>query len=58
VRVKNLAQSTYVTLFASEMQSDMVEELVEDMVVSQEMHDIDLELEKLLRGPSDKEGRE
>lgn len=55
-RVKNLAQSTYITLFASEMEYEMVDELVHDMVVSQEMHGIDEELENLLRDEDDNEG--
>ena len=54
--VKNLAQSTYVTLFASEMEYEDVDELVHDMVVSQEMFNIDAELEKLLRTKDDNEG--
>ena len=55
-KIRNLAQSTYITLFAAEMEYEGVGELVEDMVVSQEMHNLDEELEKLLRGPSDDEG--
>ena len=55
-QVKKVVQSTYLTLFAAEMEYDGVDGLVEDMVVSQEMHDIDLQLEELLRGPSDDEG--
>lgn len=55
-RIEKLAQSTYITLFASEMQYEDVEELVQDMVVSQEMHDIDSELEQLLRNKDDNEG--
>jgi uncharacterized protein YjaG (DUF416 family) len=57
-KIKKLAQSTYITLFAAEMEYESVGELVEDMVVSQEMQDIDLELERLLRGPNDYEGGE
>ena len=55
-RVKMLAQSTYITLFASEMQSEMVEELIHDMVVSQEVYDLDKQLEDLLRNKDDNEG--
>ena len=54
-KIKMIAQSTYITLFAAEMDYDGVDELVEDMVVSQEMHNLDEELEKLLRGPDDNE---
>ena len=55
-RIKNLAQSTYITLFAAEQQYEEVDELIHDMVVSQEMYNLDEELDKLLRGPSDNEG--
>jgi hypothetical protein len=54
-KIRNLAQSTYITLFAAEMEYEGVGELVEDMVVSQEMSGLDLELEKLLR-TDDNEG--
>lgn len=54
-KIRNLAQSTYITLFAAEMEYEGVGELVEDMVVSQEMSNIDIELEKLLR-TDDNEG--
>lgn len=56
-KIRDLAQSTYVTLFAAEMEYDGVEELVEDLVVSQAMSGLDLELEKLLR-TDDNEGGE
>lgn len=56
-KIRDLAQSTYVTLFAAEMEYDGVEELVEDLVVSQAMSGLDLELEKLLRN-NDNEGGE
>jgi uncharacterized protein YjaG (DUF416 family) len=55
-KIKKIAQSAYITLFAAEMQYEAVGELVEDMVVSQEMHNLDEELEDLLRGPDDNEG--
>lgn len=54
-KVRLITQSTYITLFAAEMGHDGVDELVEDMVVSQEMYNLDEELEKLLRGPDDNE---
>ena len=55
-KIRNLAQSTYITLFASEMEYEQLDELIHDMVVSQEMYNLDEELENLLRGPSDDEG--
>ena len=55
-RVQSMVQSTYITLFAAEMEYDKVDEMVEDMVVSQEMHNLDEELEKLLRTTDDNEG--
>jgi len=48
-KIRNLAQSAYITLFAAEFEYDGVGELVEDMVVSQAMSGLDSELEKLLR---------
>lgn len=47
--IRNLAQSTYITLFAAEMEYEGVGELVEDMVVSQAMTGLDDILEELLR---------
>jgi hypothetical protein len=55
-KIRNLAQSTYITLFAAEFEYEGVGELVEDMVVSQEMSGLDLELEKLLRTDDNKGG--
>jgi hypothetical protein len=55
-KIRNLAQSTYITLFAAEMEYEGVGELVEDMVVSQEMSNIDIELEKLLRTDDNESG--
>ena len=56
VRIQNLAQSTYITLFASEMQYEDVDELIHDMVVSQEMYNFDEELKELLKDTDDNEG--
>lgn len=55
-KIRNLAQSTYITLFAAEMEYEGVGELVEDMVVSQAMSGLDLELEKLLRNNNEERG--
>ena len=56
-QIELIAQSTYVTLFASEMGYDLVDDLVEDMVVKSALVDFDSELKKLLeRDTNDKEG--
>jgi hypothetical protein len=55
-KIALISQSTYVTLFASEMGFDMVDELVEDMVVKSELQNFDDELKKLLAKDNDGEG--
>jgi putative alpha-1,2-mannosidase len=56
-QIELIAQSTYVTLFASEMGYDLVDDLVEDMVVKSALVDFDSELKKLLeRDTNDTEG--
>jgi hypothetical protein len=55
-KIALISQSTYVTLFASEMGYDMVDELVEDMVVKSELQNLDEELRKLLTKDNDGEG--
>ncbi len=55
-KIALITQSTYVTLFASEMGYDMVDELVEDMVVKTELQNFDEELKKLLTKDDDGEG--
>jgi hypothetical protein len=58
-QIKLITQSTYVTLFASEMGYDLVDELVEDMVVKSALQDFDRDLQELLaEEPKDDEGRE
>lgn len=47
--IKDITQSTYMTLFAAEADSEMLGEMVEDMVVSTQMMDLDDELRKLLK---------
>lgn len=47
-RIKEIAESSFVTLFAAEIDSEELEEMIEDMVVSSEMIDFDLSLKKLL----------
>ena len=58
-QIKLITQSTYVTLFASEMGYDLVDELVEDMVVKSALQDFDRDLQELLaEEPRDDKGRE
>lgn len=47
--IQEITQSTYMTLFAAEADSEILGEMVEDMVVSTQMMDIDDELRKLLK---------
>lgn len=55
-QIRLITQSTYVTLFASEMGYDLVDELVEDMVVKSALADFDKDLAKLLdKDPNDNE---
>lgn len=54
-QVKLISQSTYVTLFASEMGYDLVDELVEDMVVKSALVDFDEQLKQLLKKESNDE---
>jgi hypothetical protein len=55
-KIALITQSTYVTLFASEMGYDMVDELVENMIVKSELQNFDEELRKLLTKDGDGEG--
>jgi len=55
-QIRLITQSTYVTLFASEMGYDLVDKLVEDMVVKSALADFDKDLAKLLdKDPNDNE---
>ena len=57
-QIKTITQSTYVTLFASEMGYDLVDELVEDVIVKVAFQDFDRDLQQLLaEEPDDNEGR-
>ena len=47
-QIRQISQSSYVTLFAAEVQSEDLEELIEDMVVASEMMRFDLSLKQLL----------
>lgn len=47
-QIRQIAESSYVTLFAAELQSEDLEELIEDMVVTSEMMRFDLSLKELL----------
>lgn len=47
-QIRQIAQSTYVTLFAAEVEHTHLEDLIEDMVVQSEMMRFDLSLKELL----------
>lgn len=47
-QIKDITQSTYMTLFSAEVTPDVVGSMVEDMVVASQMMDIDDDLKKLL----------
>ena len=56
-QIELITQSTYTTLFASEMGYDLVDELVEDMVVKSALQDFDKDLARLLeQEPDEREG--
>lgn len=47
-QIKDITQSTYMTLFAAEIRPEVIGRMVEDMVVASQMMDIDDDLKKLL----------
>lgn len=49
-KIKLVSQSTYMTLFASELGGKLAEEVVEDMIVKAEMQDFEEQLNKMLKG--------
>lgn len=53
--IEPLVQSTYVTLFASELGYEPIANLIEDMVVNTELHNFDERLTELLRNGDDKD---
>ena len=56
-QVRQIVQSTYVTLFAAEVGSPAFEEMIEDLIVSNEMMEFDDSLKQLLEErPNDNEG--
>ena len=57
--IRQITQSTYVTLFAAESGSEALEEIIEDVVVDNEMLRFDDSLKRLLneKGPDDNESR-
>jgi hypothetical protein len=58
-QIKLITQSTYITLFASEMGYELVDELIEDVIVKSALQDFDRDLQNLLaEEPKDDEGRE
>lgn len=52
-QIELISQSVYVTLFASEMGYEPIAGLIEDMVVTTEMQNIDEQLQELLKGEGD-----
>lgn len=58
-QIRQISQSTYVTLFAAEHNLDTLEGMIEDVVVDSEMLRFDDTLKALLEGKlNDEEGRE
>jgi hypothetical protein len=55
--IRQITQSTYVTLFAAEVGSEYFDDMVEDLIVSNEMLEFDDSLKQLLEGkkPNDDE---
>ena len=49
-QIKLISQSTYVTLFAAEHDSDVLEDMIEDVVVDSEMLRFEDSLKSLLEG--------
>jgi|APGre2960657468_1045069.scaffolds.fasta_scaffold120005_2 hypothetical protein len=48
-QIKEITQSTYMTLFTAETNPEVIQDMVEDMVVASNMMDIDDDLKKLLK---------
>ena len=57
--IRQITQSTYVTLFAAETGSEELEDMIEDVVVENEMLRFEETLNRLLneKGPDDNESR-
>ncbi len=49
-QIKNITQSTYMTLFTAETQPETIRDIVEEMIIESQMTDIDDELKQLLEG--------
>lgn len=49
-QIRQIAQSTYVTLFAAEYQEDALDDMIEDVVVDSEMLRFEDSLKSLLEG--------
>ena len=56
VRIRNIAQDTYATLYAAETKPKQMQRFIEDLIINEQMHDIDEELEELL-DDNDKGGK-
>lgn len=56
IRIKNITQDTYATLYAAETEPKHMQRFIEDLIINEQMHDIDEELEELL-DDNDKGGK-
>lgn len=53
-QIKSITQSTYATLYAAELSPEGMQEIIEEMVVSEQMSNFNFELKKLLENESPK----
>ena len=53
-QIKSITQSTYATLYAAELSPNGMQEIIEEMVVSEQMSNFNFELKKLLENESPK----
>lgn len=53
-QIKSITQSTYATLYAAELSPKGMQEIIEEMVVSEQMSNFNFELKKLLENESPK----
>lgn len=53
-QIKSITQSTYATLYAAELSPKGMQDIIEEMVVSEQMSNFNFELKKLLENESPK----
>ena len=53
-QIKSITQSTYATLYAAEISPKGMQEIIEEMVVSEQMSNFNVELKKLLENETPK----